>query len=279
MNNLKIPGIPITNHFVSRGVTSALALASKPRPYLLSLICVGFLTAAVTGIGERADCSAATGAERGTLYEQESKLLGKCDLLISKSGIRMDMKKKDLVLISAPPSWDIIIYNRGEHKYFRSSPGHFHPPTACTVALYRPGDTSTMRSSTAEDTTVLGVKARKVHMLGDSNKGKESRTWERLLINSGDYWLQPTTKAPPHVLRGIQQMYALPYGEGVPLQLVTVSNKGKVSKELTLVKISEQPVFASRLQIPAGYAAVKKQEDLLMDRNTDDFIELFPGYR
>jgi hypothetical protein len=269
MKNLKIPGIPIVYHDIHRGVTAALALS-----FLATLLFSSTVVAAEKAVKNANQTST---SEKGTLYEQDSKLLGKCDLLVSRSGIRMEMKKKDLVLIACPPTWEIIIFNRGEHKFFRSTAGNFHPPTSCTVALYRPGDTSQLRASTTEDTTVLGVKAKKVHMLGDSNVPGPNRTWQKLLINSGEYWLQTTNKAPAHVLRSIQQMYALPYGDGLPLQLVTTSNKGKLSKELTLEKVSEQPVIASQLKLPPGYAAVKKQEDLLMDRNTDNFIDLFPG--
>jgi hypothetical protein len=84
------------------------------------------------------------------------------------------------------------------------------------------------------------------------------RYWQKLLLHSADYWIEPTTDIPPPVVRHIQEMYVLPTAEGLPLQLTTVNNKSKIVKELQLLSVKTQAVSSKSFAIPKSIQAGKK---------------------
>ncbi len=219
--------------------------------------------------------SRAQAAEQSTLFRQESKVLGAADLLVSKSGIRLSMPKTNLTLIAHAPDWKLVFLSSTGHKYFVTTAGHFRAPSAISISLIRTSDTSILKPHLVEESTLLGVKANKIEMVGEPPLKTGDRHWQKLLLHSATVWTQPIAGMPPHVVRAIEEMYALPANKGVPLQVVTVNNKGRQEKELTLLKISSKPFNAGDFTVPANYAPVTNQEDLI-EKKSDEIMDLIP---
>jgi len=218
----------------------------------------------------------ASPTERGTLFLQESKILGSTELLVGKSGIRLDVPKTKTTLIACAPDWRLILVNDNQHKYFISEKNNFHAPSGLTVALYRTSDTSVLKAKSMQPTSLLGVKVNKVEMTGEQAMRPGDPKWRKLLLHSATAWIDQTCPLPPPVVRAIENMYSLPSNRGLPLQVTTVNNKGNVERELVLLKVSAKSVSASDFTVPKRYLAVTKQEEL-MDKKPDEIMDLMPG--
>ena len=214
--------------------------------------------------------------DKATVYEQDSKVLGHCQLFVAKSGIRLNWQRKKISLIAHPPEWRMTMLNTATNKYFISPRDHFRACTLMTVTLYRTSDTSILKPKTRKSSTLMGLNVDKISMSGEPALKPGDRRWQRLLLHSAEYWVQPTTTVPAAVVRHIQEMYVLPAADGLPLQLITVSNKNKRENELVLTKVTTQTVTAKDFSIPAQYSPVKKQEELLSDEQNTEFMELMP---
>lgn len=215
---------------------------------------------------------------KATVYEQNSKILGRCELIVSKAGLRLNWKSKNIALVAHPPDWRMTMLNTAEHKYFIALPGQLRACSTMVVNLYRAIDTSVLKPRKTEKTILHGRAVKKISMRGEPALKTGYRNWQKLLLYSADYWIEPTTDIPPPVVRHIQEMYVLPLAEGLPLQLTTVNNKSKTTKELQLLTVKTQTVTGKDFAIPDKYTLVKTQEELLDVGQGDDIIQLIPSH-
>lgn len=239
---------------------------------------IAVLLATVLGSHGSASGKAIEPTTVATVYEQNSQILGPCQLIVSKAGIRLNWKSKNIALISHPPEWRMIMLNPAEQKYFVAPPGQFRACSMMTASLYRTGDTSILKPRKTENTVLNGRTVKKISMRGEPALKTGDRNWQKLLLHSADYWIEPTTIIPPLVVRHIQEMYVLPLAEGLPLQLTTVNNKNKTVKELQLLSVRTQAVSSKCFVIPDKCKAVKSQEELLDEGKSDDIIQLLPHH-
>ncbi|CAN5558469.1 hypothetical protein BH11CYA1_BH11CYA1_08870 [soil metagenome] len=215
-------------------------------------------------------------SETAIVYEQQSKVLGRCQIIVSKAGTRLDWLSKNVSLITHPPEWRMTMLNTAEHKYFTAAPGRFRASSSITVSLCRTSDTSILKPVRTVKALLCGRAVNKISMTGEPPLKSGYRHWQKLLLHSAEYWVEPTTIIPPPVVRSLQEMYCTPTADGIPLQLTTVSNKGKVEKELILLSAKTRTVSDKEFAIPEKYKAVEAQEKLLTDGNSVDFLQLMP---
>ena len=239
---------------------------------------IAVLLATVLGSHGSANGKATEPTTMATVYEQNSQILGPCQLIVSKAGVRLNWKSKDIALISHPPEWRMVMLNPAEQKYFMAAPGQFRACSMMTVSLYRTCDTSILKPGKTEKTVLNGRPVKKISMTGEPALKAGYRYWQKMLLHSAEYWIEPTTIIPPKVVRHIQEMYVLPTAEGLPLQLTTVNNKNKIVKELQLLSVKTQAVSSKSFAIPNQYKPVKSQEDLLNEGKSDDIIQLLPRH-
>jgi hypothetical protein len=239
---------------------------------------IGVLLTTVLGSYCTASGKATEPTTMATVYEQNSQILGHCQLMVSKAGIRLNWKSKNIALISHPPEWRMVMLNPTEQKYFMAPPGQFRACSMMTASLYRTGDTSILKPRKTENTVLNGRTVKKISMRGEPALKTGDRNWQKLLLHSADYWIEPTTDIPPPVVRHIQEMYVLPLADGLPLQLITINNKSKIAKELQLLSVKTQAVSSKSFVIPSKYKPVKSQEELLDGGKSDDIIQLIPHH-
>jgi hypothetical protein len=216
-------------------------------------------------------------SEQATVYQQQSKVLGSCQLLVSKAGLRLNWHSKNIAIVAKPPLWRMTVLNTAQRKYFIAPQGRFRACAAMTVNLYRTSDTSILKPRSTEKTTLEGRNVNKISMVGEPALKAGDRNWQKMLLHSADYWVEPTTIIPPPVVQNIQEMYVIPLAAGIPLQLITVNNKSKIENELLLLSVKSRTVSAKEFTIPEKYTQVKAQEDLLTDGTSADVLQLLPG--
>lgn len=239
---------------------------------------IAVLLATVLGSQRAASGKATEPTTMATVYEQNSQILGPCQLIVSKAGVRLNWKSKNIAMISHPPEWRMVMLNPAEQKYFMAPPGQFRACSMMTVSLYRTCDTSILMPGKTEKTVLFGRPVKKISMTGEPALKQGYRHWEKMLLHSAEYWTEPTTIIPPPVVRHIQEMYVLPSADGLPLQLTTVNNKNKIAKELQLLNVKTQAFSSKSFVIPDNYKSVKSQEDLLTEGKSDDIIQLLPAH-
>lgn len=214
----------------------------------------------------------------GTVFKQRSALVGRFSTFYNKSGIRLDMTEKDIVIYMRRPDWLVVMYNTRKKLYFQSSLADWRPGTSINGNLVRTDDPSALTVASNVKEAINGLDTRKFILVGPSYINSKN-TFERLQIKEGQTWCLDDKTVPKDVFYKIDDLLAVPQTNGLLLQMRMVNNKGTKKTEIGLFAVEDGSKFgggpASVFTLPKGYKRVNKQEELLLHNSTQEVLNDF----
>jgi hypothetical protein len=234
--------------------------------------CLLFLSMLLTA------CSPAW-AEQGLLLNQETKVFGEMEALISPIGVRVVNERLKTVTVSSAPDWKIVSYNPktklcfivDDIKHFRSalifSNDMFSGFNLETVPMRRNGSSTDSGLPTAryESTPPYAASQMASHLANEI-------TGSAALIVDYDSFEQ--TKMPRSACDILAHIYGVPRTPGVPASLWYESCDKNKHKYLVTVSVKVVSCSKKDFDYPKDYRRVQSEGQLNNVSNTD-FEELF----
>ena len=217
----------------------------------------------------------ATAANPGVLLKQKSLMIGRSELLYSKDGIKLDLYEKNQVIIMRPPLWRVQNFHTANKLYWEGDATTFKFNLTATCSIFRPGDTSNLKPSTSEATTLSGLACRKYKLLGQKlDVTQMKRTWEGLVVRDGELWAVAMPGVPSNIYKLLATGFGAPGVSGIPMAMEVYNNTGRKSKELEVLSVIHKNTTADDFKIPSGYKKVLKPEEITVSPGASkDFAE------
>ncbi|MBS1995222.1 MAG: hypothetical protein JSS86_02885 [Cyanobacteria bacterium SZAS LIN-2] len=213
-------------------------------------------------------------AEPATLLKQRSMLAGDTELLVAKNGIKLTMKDKGYALVSTAPRWQLRLINLSEKIYFDTDPKKWVPREQFAASMYRSTNFRSLKTVKSEATTLQGLPAMLMHMIGDQYpQGKSLGKWQKLAVASAEYWGLKSADINPGAAEIIAKVFSMPSSGYLPLQLKGLNHKGRKLDELTLVSVSKVSCSAADFQTGKDYRPVKTEEEVAANGNRGSLLE------
>jgi len=211
------------------------------------------------------------------LLKQKSEMMGLTSLLCSKDGIRLDLYDRNQVIMMRPPRWQIQYANTNTKLYWEGDALAFKSNFTTSCSMFRPGDASTLKVTTAAGDQVKGLNCKKYKLLGQQyGNSKETHTWQRLMVRDGSLWMLQSPEMPLQNSRILNKCFGAPVAPGVPVRMTVTNNGGNDSVEFELRKLEHKEATAADFKIPSTYKKVAKQESVNTFKSTnEDMAEIF----
>lgn len=207
----------------------------------------------------------AKSTEPAVLLKQHSRVQGRCEILYSKSGIKVRLLKKNLVLCMQSPSWRLSLYNAATKRCFQCDPKTFIPTLNVAVALLRPADSSQLKPVSVENRKLLGLSCKRWKFESKTGQTKPTgtRSWQRQVLRSAELWVVESPQIPDAGLKAIGRMLTLPPVGGIPLAYSRTNVAGETVRELNLNEVSQAAASSSDFSLPPGIKLVKDQGEVM----------------
>ncbi|MBS2007514.1 MAG: hypothetical protein JST01_10765 [Cyanobacteria bacterium SZAS TMP-1] len=197
-------------------------------------------------------------SDNALLIKQTSYIIGISELTFCKKGIRFYIPARQLVLIMAPPAWNVQLLNLQSKLYCECPPMQWRPQMASATSFFRPGDPSGLVSVSSVESTIQGLKCRKHTLkLPASQNSGGSHTWEQLLVRSAELYAIDDPELPRSAKTIIARTLGSIKDAGIPLVLTCTNNRRELSQELRMTSQKTVPIKPADFQIPKGFKLVK----------------------
>lgn len=198
------------------------------------------------------------------LLKQHSRVQGRCEILYSKSGIKVRLFKKNLVLCMQSPSWRLYFYNAATKRCFQCDPKEFIPSLAVAVALLRPADSSQLKPVSVENRKLLGLSCKRWKFESKTGQTKPTgtRSWQRQVLRSAELWVVES-QIPDDGLKAIGRMLTLPAVGGIPLAYSRTNVTGETISELNLREVVKGTTSSTEFSLPPGIKFVNNQGEVM----------------
>ena len=214
--------------------------------------------------------------EKGLLFRQKSHLVGRGDLLITKSGFKLVMPEKELELLMTAPKWQLRLVNMRDKLYFDADRNAWTPREDFTSALYRSVNFRLLRLVKKEPATLQELPTILMHLVGEQYpKDRPLGKWERLAVKNADYWGYKDERLNPATIALMERIYCMPATGYLPLQLKGLNNKNSPLDELTLTSVTKVNSTAADFQLGKEYKAAKSESQVLTNSSAGSMLTDF----
>lgn len=231
-----------------------------------------FVAAAVIALATSSAVAAiAKTTEPAILLTQESRIQGHCELLYSKTGIKLTMPKKNLVLCMQSPTWRLSYYNPRTKRCFQCDPRDWNPNVTIVSALLRPGDSTELKPVSVETRKLMGLVCKRWQLKSAtaSSGSKMRRSWQRQLLRAAEFWVVETKDIPEVALKAVGKTLVLPPMSGIPLACSRTNVNGDTVRELRLLDVSKVKASSSDFALPPGIKRVSEQGAVIQSGYND----------
>lgn len=196
------------------------------------------------------------------------------DFLVARNGFSLTFRKTRMALYMQAPLWQITYANLGEKVYFTCPVEKWKGSPAVFSALVRPSSPTSLRLTTAKQTSYKGLTCT-VHNMETSEASRGTdRTWKKLLPKKGEIWLYQKEKFPRQAYQAIANLLALPPGPGIPVAMTYFRHDDVPVHELTLYGFEKRQIADADLAPPKGFKKVSDQMSVMNKRiESKDFAE------
>jgi len=211
------------------------------------------------------------------LLKQKSEMMGFTNLLYSKDGIRLELLDLNQVILMRPPRWQIQYGNANTKVYWEGAALDFKTNFTTSCSMFRPGDPSTMKVTTATSDKIKGLDCKKYLLVGQNyGSSKELHTWQRLMVREGKLWMIEATGLPLANSRVLNKCFGASVAPGVPMRMVVINNTGTENIEFDVGKCEHKEASPADFKVPSTYKKVDKQEKVNNFKGTtEEFAEIF----
>lgn len=213
---------------------------------------------------------------KGLLLKQWSCLFGSTEVTVSKLGMRMRIPERKVVILMAPPNWNVIYFNQQRPVFYECQASEWRSPITNAAALFRTSDASELKPINSVFCLFHELDCRKVDL--ETPKGEKSdtkHTWQQLLVDSGELYVLREHLLPKSVEIVLAKTYGTTIGQGVPLSLKVRNNRHQENLELKLRSHNTVIVKSSDFVVPNGYKRVESVFAVTESKQMNaDFAEL-----
>lgn len=214
-------------------------------------------------------------AENGWVLSQMSQsspMAGGQTIYITPSGMRSLDSKTGLSMFTKGPAWNVVLFNKQTRKFYqtplqswlqsfqrRNLGGKFE---GASWRRGRQGSVCNVRAYefVMDHPPAMKAPARTVH----------GHTRTMPTIKAASLWVATDIVTPPQVSAIISKIYGIPDCQRIPLRLVITDGSGRNQVAMDTMKVAKTPVPDSVFDIPAGYAQVKSDMEVLLDKESMD---------
>jgi hypothetical protein len=235
-----------------------LSAAIQGLRLVLLLIAVCFASPGMAG--NKVNTNDATSVQAVTEVAFRSRIHGPCTLTYNSSAIRMDCTSRGVVFLIKAPDWRMYYFKPSSKVYFDCPGKDFIPDDVKTFHSMRPGSPGALKPISYRKTILMGRPCTFCVMENPQKViGAKLPRWQKLLIKSGELWIDEVPGIPIDAFHTIQRSLGLPYTKGLPLKMNTVNNDGfNVSEpELKLYSINYKKVPRDFFTLPKGFSRAK----------------------
>lgn len=224
---------------------------------VLLLIAVCF---ALPGMaGNNVKIENATSVQTVTEVAFRSWLQGTCNLSYTSSAMRMDCPGRGVVFLMKAPDWRMYYYKPSAKIYFECAGKDFNPDEVKTFATMRPSAPGALKPVSYKKDILLGNPCTVCKMVNPQlSSSNGDHLWKRLIVRSGEFWLDNVPGIPEEANRTILRTLGLPYAKGMPLQLKTLNGNGSIDDEIKLYTIKKKKVPPNFFTMPSGFKRVNR---------------------
>jgi hypothetical protein len=213
------------------------------------------------------------------LINQNLKIFGEQQLLISKIGIKSFNPRSQISLVMTPPYQSVTLYNKLNQGIIQMPVKSLRCPVQKTFALFNNwmlGDSPMQKIGSGEINGFKVVKYRTTKaftatqlMLRKTEKVPSSNPTVIDLQTTEDFQL------PAGVGMALAKFYGVPDVPGIPLQVDLKDTDDNPSNYLRSSKCRKTRASAGDFALPTGYRKLKSVEEINQSNETEDAMQLF----
>jgi hypothetical protein len=210
----------------------------------------------------------------GWELEQKLRIVGKIDLFVCRSAVRIDFPKSGMVFVATSPWKEAYFYCRRTGHMFKTSFRQVSSPYAGTMDLADGCKLSQLKAVFRCAQVAAGIPGK----LFVEPPGQEERL--KALYKSGEltarmpaklkYIVSDYFKTPPEIGAVISRIYILPETESVPLQFSFTNLVHEPGVELTTYSCKPARLSRNVIAPPRGLKAVKDARLVIVPENAQD---------
>lgn len=200
----------------------------------------------------------ATSGQTVTEVAFRSWLHGSCNLSYTNSAIRMDCPGRGVVFLLKAPDWRMYYFKPSAKIYYDCPAKEFNPDEIKTFNSMRPSAPGALKPVSYRKDILLGHPCTVCKMVNPQLvAGNADHLWKRLIVRSGEFWLDNVPGISEEANRTILRCLGQPYAKGMPLQMKTLNGNGSIEDEIKLYTINKKKkVSADFFTLPAGFKRV-----------------------
>jgi len=233
-----------------------LSAAIQGLRLVLLLLAVCFASPGMAG--NKVNINNATSVQSVTEVAFRSWLHGTCNLTYNSTAIRMDCPGRGVVFLLKAPDWRMYYFKPTAKVYYDCPGKEFIPDDVKTFHAMRPSAPGALKPVSYSKDTLLGHPCTICKMVNpQAPTGKSQHLWSRLIVRTGELWVDDVPGMPLEAAHTVQRSLGLPYAKGIPWQMKTHNANSVKEDEIKLYTIKTTKVPASFFTMPPGFKRVK----------------------
>jgi hypothetical protein len=219
-------------------------------------------------------CATEVRAEQGWIIDQDDRVCGPRIVYLSKRGIRIESKSNHSVVVSQPPSWNVVSFSDQTKKYFECPADKYVNVLSQPIAAIWGMNLAMLPLKVGSPVTKCGVAATNY----ESSVAYDEKFWKRDLKDKNSRRLPLSASAiytdalnmPAPESAVLTRLSNIPAPGGVPLMFMYKDQDRDVHLEVRTFSIKSADLSKILFQQPANYKRVSKPGDALRAVENDD---------
>jgi hypothetical protein len=226
-----------------------------------------------------ANAAAATASNNGWVLEQTRALNGKGMVFTSDKGRRFASADAGYALVSAPPDWNVYLYNDKKRIYFPLLAGKKLKVSSMSLGLlhgYILPNANDLKWKKTRSTKFMGHPVDIWRGSYDGSKIGTNGKSGAAFAYSVDFWVATDVSLAPQIAKAYHVLQGWPDNVYyLPLRCVKVESS--VKQQMLLETTSFKPAYnpPDMFQVPKGYKLAHNEMDVFM--NMDNMTDLLDG--
>jgi hypothetical protein len=201
-------------------------------------------------------------------------MYGKQELLVSKSGCRIQ-SGKNYVLITKAPKWDVIVYNPKQNIYSEVTFKGWQGPTGFGMNFVYGARFRFLKEAQSKPTTILGLPAREITYKSVAVPDAVDKGHVELLPSGGRQTISTNISLPDQLAIIINKYGRMPEEKGIPLSFTWFGRTGKGHDYLRTISWTKCTCDSRSFAAPSGAKRVNKPSDVVVTKDEQGMIEDF----
>jgi len=218
----------------------------------------------------------AASAENAIRIKQYSEMYGNQELLISKTGCRIQ-SGMNYVLISKAPNWNVTVYNPNKNIYSEVPLKGWQGPTGLGMNFVYGARFRFLKETHSQPTTVLNLPAKDITYKSAIIPKDVVKERIQLLPSGGKQVISTNIPLPDQLVTIINKYGRLPEEKGVPLDFVWLSKNGRPHQFLRTISWTTCTCDSQTFAIPSGAKRIKNTADVVVTKDEQGMIEDYFG--